>query len=288
MAKYSVSFVVKEENIPFFEAVFDEKAEAFLWNLIEEGDLKGKWRAEAYFEELPEEDDLNEWIKEASADAGIDSPEFIVNEIVQKNWLEESFKSFPPISFGRYYIYGSHITDEPPANRICLQIDAATAFGSGEHATTQGCLMALDEILQIKQPKNVLDLGCGSGILAMATFKVMNEKPYIEAVDIDPVAVEITTQNAVRNKTDMLVFQSTGYENVGKNYDLIFANILAAPLVEMAPDLEKHLSHGGYAILSGFLEEQKEWVQKAHENVGLEIVSYRQIKEWGTLVVKRK
>lgn len=288
MAKYSISFVVSEESIPFFEDAFDEKAEAFLWNLIEEGDLKGKWRAEAYFEELPSNEDLETWMNSASDEAGIKTPDFSVNEIADKNWLEESFKSFPPISFGRYYIYGSHITDEPPANRICLQIDAATAFGSGEHATTQGCLMALDEILQVKQPKKVLDLGCGSGILAMATFKVMDEKPFIEAVDIDPVAVEITTQNAVRNKTDMLVFQSTGYENVGKNYDLIFANILAAPLVEMAPDLEKHLAHGGYAILSGFLEEQKDWVQKAHEDVGLEIISYRQIKEWGTLIVKRK
>ena len=288
MAKHSVSFIVEEKDIPFFETVFDEKAEAFLWNLIEEGDLKGMWRAEAYFEELPENNELETWIRSASKEADIEVPAFHIDAIAEKNWLEESFKSFPPISFGRYYIYGSHITEEPPANRICLQIDAATAFGSGEHATTQGCLMALDEVLQVMKPKNVLDLGCGSGILAMATFKVMDEKPYIEAVDIDPIAVEITTQNAVRNKTDMLVFQSTGYENVGKNYDLIFANILAGPLVEMASDLEKHLSHGGYAILSGFLEEQKDWVQKAHENVGLEIVSYRQIKEWGTLVVKRK
>ena len=285
MAKYSVSFTLPEKKVPFFEKAFEEKAEAFLWNLIEKGKNKGLLHAEAYFEEKPE--NVSEILEKVASEAGIETPVFEITKLEEKNWLEESFKSFPPVSFGRYYIYGSHIKEKPPADKIALQIDAATAFGSGEHATTQGCLQAFDLLLMKKEPKTILDMGCGSGILSMAAYKAMQNKPLIDAVDIDEESVRVTKQNAQINGTRMHVFQSNGYQKITSAYDLIFANILARPLIEMAPELMTHLKKGGVAILSGFLTHQKHWVQKAHEEAGLEVVSYHHIKEWGTLVVRR-
>lgn len=289
ITNYQSQFIIPQEAIPFFERALDPDAVALLASLIEKGPDKGKWKIEAIFEGMPDKQALDTLIAIASMSAGISEPEWDLMPIPKKNWLKESLVSFPPITLGRYYIYGSHIETEPPKDKIALKIDAATAFGSGEHATTQGCLGAFETVLLKETPKRILDMGCGSGILSMAAAKVLDKKVHIDAVDIDPESVRVTAENIKENDVaDCIhVWQSTGYENVKESYDLIMANILARPLMEMAHDLYAHLKTGGYAILSGFLTHQKSWVLKAHLQAGLSFVKYDKIKEWGTLIVKR-
>ena len=288
--QYQTVMIIPEKAVPFFEKALDPYAVALMASLIEKGPDKDKWTIEAIFDGKPDMEVLGVTIAIAAMSAEIDEPKWDLMPIPEKNWLRESLLKFPPLEFGRYYIYGSHIENPKiPADKIALQIDAATAFGSGEHATTQGCLQAFEDVLKIKPPKTILDMGCGSGILSMAAAKILGSKVKIDAVDIDPESVRVTIENIRINgvEKNIKVFQSTGYEKITEQYDLIFANILARPLMEMAPDLYKHLKIGGMAILSGFLNGQKSWVLKAHEEAGLEFVQSYKIKEWSTAIVKR-
>lgn len=290
LTQYQTVMIIPEKAVPFFEKALDPYAVALMASLIETGKDKNKWKMEAIFDGKPDDHTLSVTIAIAAMSAGIDEPEWDLLPIPEKNWLRESLMNFPPFELGRYYIYGSHIENpNVPNEKIALQIDAATAFGSGEHATTQGCLQAFEDVLKVIKPKKILDMGCGSGILSMAAAKVLGENVRIDAVDIDPESVRVTGENIKINHVEknINVFQSTGYENITEQYDLIFANILARPLMEMAPDLYKHLKVGGMAILSGFLNGQKSWVLKAHAKAGLEFVRVYKIKEWSTAIVKR-
>ncbi len=286
---YQSIFIVPQSALEYFDRALDPYASAMLMSLLEKGPDKGKWKIEVIFEGEPDRQALEVTLAIAALSAGIPEPKLDLMPIPRKNWLRECLVSFPPISIGRYYIYGSHIKEEPPTDKIALKIDAATAFGSGEHATTQGCLVLLDKVLTLMTPKTILDMGCGSGILSMAAVKALNGKVSVDAVDIDPESVRVTTKNIRENHVaeHIQTWQSDGYEKVTETYDLIFANILARPLMEMAPDLFLHLKPGGYAILSGFLNRQQRWVMDAHKKAGLTYVSQERIKEWGTLLVKR-
>ena len=142
-----------------------------LMSLLEKGPDKGKWKIEVIFEGEPDRNALQVTLAIAALSAGIPEPKLDLMPVPKKNWLRECLVSFPPISIGRYYIYGSHIKEAPPTDKIALKIDAATAFGSGEHATTQGCLNMFDKLLTDYRPHTILDMGCGSGILSMAAVK---------------------------------------------------------------------------------------------------------------------
>lgn len=286
---YQSVFIVPQSALEYFDRALDPYASAMLISLLEKGPDKGKWKIEAIFEGEPDRNAIQVTLAIAALSAGIPEPKLDLMPIPQKNWLRECLVSFPPISIGRYYVYGSHIKEEPPADKISMKIDAATAFGSGEHATTQGCLMLFDKVLTMTTPRTILDMGCGSGILSMAAVKALNGAVSVDAVDIDPESVRVTTKNIRENHVaeQIQTWQSDGYEKITKTYDLIFANILARPLMEMAPDLVHHLNPGGYAILSGFLNRQQRWVMDAHKKVGLTYVAQEKIKEWGSLLVKR-
>ena len=286
---YQLEVVVPEKAIECFEGALDPYASAVSMDLIEEGKDKKKWKVSAIFETMPDKGVIASAIALAATAMKMDEPEWKITSLAPKNWLKESYQNFPPLDLGHYYIYGSHI--EKPVikeGQVALKIDAATAFGSGKHATTQGCLMAFDDMIkQHKKINSILDMGCGSGILAMAAAKVLKNVD-IDAVDIDPESVAVTKKNIVENDVAFInVFQSTGYQNVTKQYDLVFANILARPLIDMSADLHKHLKAGGIAILSGFLTHQKSWVVKAHQAQGLSFVKDYKIKEWGTAIVKK-
>lgn len=290
LTQYQTQMIIPEKAVPFFERALDPYAIALMASLIEEGEHKGFWKMEAIFDGSPDEEVLKVTLAIAAMSAGIDEPDWDLMPIPKKNWLRENLLDFPPLELGRYYIYGSHIENpQVPEGKIALQIDAATAFGSGEHATTQGCLEAFEDVLKMTKPKKILDMGCGSGILSMAAAKILGDEVQIDAVDIDPESVYVTNQNIKINQVDknINVFQSNGYEKVSGQYDLVFANILARPLMDMADDLYAHLKKGGMAILSGFLNGQKAWVIKAHSNVGLEFVKGYKIKEWSSAIVKR-
>ena len=218
--------------------------------------------------------------------------DIIAERLPEKDWLRHVHDNFPPIKTDRFFIYGSHYTGEKPADLIPLQIDAATAFGSGEHETTRGCLQALEHLQKEHVFENGLDMGCGSGILAIAQIKLW-PAINVTAIDIDPESVVVTNRHAgmndVSHKIDAEAGDGYRVPLVAQNapYDIVTANILANPLIEMAPALVKSLSPGGYAVLSGLLARQKDEVVAAHEKLGLRRVREEAIGEWRALIMKK-
>jgi ribosomal protein L11 methyltransferase len=206
------------------------------------------------------------------------------------DWLAHSYRQFPAFSVGPFYIYGSHCKDPVPDGQLGLQIDAATAFGSGEHGTTKGCMMAMLDLKgQGACPWNVLDMGTGSGILGLAAWTLW--KTPVLAVDNDPEAVRVAVHHAAINKVpaaEFLCAQGDGFAadivQEKKPFDLIIANILAGPLKDMAGDLMQVSDENGYVILSGILNEQANGVLEAYKNFRLR--NRYDIGEWSTLVLQ--
>ena len=212
------------------------------------------------------------------------------------NWLEESYKQFPPFAVGPFFIYGSHFEGSVPKGKLPLLIDAATAFGSGEHGTTKGCLEALAKLEgEGVKPKHILDMGTGSGILAIAAYRLW-KKPTL-AIDNDReatrVAVRHRRMNAVpAGEKGMSCATGDGYQarqvKQAKKFDLIIANILAGPLTIMAPSLAANLAKGGVAILSGLLTTQEADVLAAHKAVGLKKKARIVHEDWCTLILEQQ
>lgn len=211
-----------------------------------------------------------------------------VSSVEDLDWLEENQKSFPPMEIANFYIYGSHIKDPMPMSRIPLLIDAATAFGSGNHGSTKGCLLALSDLKDNYSFKNIIDVGCGSGILAMGASKLW-EDARVFASDIDPECVRVTSENCKINAINTIgVIEAAGVSDLKiKNnapYGLIIANILANVLCDLQPDLTNILASSGFLVLSGILITQKEKVLERYESFSL--YAEYPIDEWVTLVLK--
>ena len=240
------------------------------------------WRLDILFEQQPGAELLHRLPPET---------EFDLAPLIQKDWVSESQKMLPPVDAGRFYIHGSHDAPHPAASRHNLLIDAGAAFGTGLHETTFGCLTALDDLHKWRQVRHPLDLGCGSGVLALAIAKAWNIP--VLASDIDPAAVEVTKANARRNRLAPLltVVEAIGLQNrllrEQAPYDLIVANILAWPLMKMAPDIAAALDRTGVLILSGLLGTQEVMVRKAYLEQGLKLKGRYAIGEWNTLVLCR-
>lgn len=224
----------------------------------------------------------------------------IVEETPQENWLQKCYREFPPFSIGPFYIYGSHHEGRPegevPEGLTGLLIDATTAFGSGEHETTKGCMQAL---LDLKGkgvcPWNILDMGTGSGILALAAWKLW--KAPVLAVDNDDEAVRVTERHAEMNgvtvgRGSLLGACGDGFKtkivDTQKPYELIIMNILAGPVIEMAPEAVRVLDENGYVILSGMLREQSDLVASAYEGLGLVLTGRYDLGEWTSLVLQKR
>jgi ribosomal protein L11 methyltransferase len=204
------------------------------------------------------------------------------------DWLSDVAKNFPPQRIGRFWIYGSHVTEPPPPGSVPILLDAGQAFGSGEHDSTRGCLLAIDTLARC--PRRVLDLGCGAGILAIAAAKVFHTR--VVAADNDPIAVAVARENVVRNGVDGQVRCriSDGYGAVrgAGPFDLILANILADPLCALARNTARNLTPGGTVVLSGLLDRQAERVAAAHRPWGLRLGQTIGEGPWVTLVMTRR
>ena len=222
-------------------------------------------------------------------------PAYKIEVLKNKNWLTENVIKFDPIETDDFLIYGIHEKKAPSTDKPTIKIYAATAFGSG-HQTTKSCLNAISDLnKQNAKHNNILDMGTGSGILALACAKIWgDDNILVTAVDIDDESVRVTTQNAFDNKLEQFlnVAQSDGYNSdiVQQNapYDIILSNILARPLIEMAPLLYKHLKTGGYCVLSGFVDDQVEWVIDAHKKQGLSVVKMYNIDNWYAVLMEKK
>lgn len=215
-----------------------------------------------------------------------------VEKVADVNWLEHSYKQFEPFSIDEFFVYGSHFEGETPLGQIPLLIDAATAFGSGEHGTTAGCLRALLALQDARvKPRRILDMGTGSGILAVAAVKLWSVPAL--AVDIDPESVIVAVRHAKMNGTGTAItsVQGDGFDApaVAERgpFDLIIANILAGPLVQMAPGLCAVLAPGGHIILSGMLDEQTPEVQAAYERLGCHALRQFHQAGWAALLLRR-
>lgn len=230
--------------------------------------------------------------KAAAQSQNILLPEYKISFLESQNWLKDYVIEFPPVEVEDFYIYGIHEKETPQTDKLALKIYAATAFGSS-HQTTQCCLRAISWLNKQKAAhSNILDVGTGSGVLSLAAAKLWPDC-QITAVDIDEEAVWVTRQNALDNnlQNQFNVEVSNGYDSdlIRNNapYDLIFSNILARPLIEMAPDLYKSLNKGGYCILSGFVDNQVDWVLSEHQKQGLKLVKLFELDNWRAAVMEK-
>ncbi|KQB95969.1 ribosomal protein L11 methyltransferase [Loktanella sp. 1ANDIMAR09] len=249
---------------------------------IEDG--SGLWEVAAYFMDWPDAGAL------AVLSALYDAKPFNISEIPEQDWVSKVQRELSPVQAGRFFVYGSHDADKVPADKIPLLIDAAMAFGTGHHGTTKGCLEAFDKLLTDGfAGKNILDVGCGTAVLAMAAAKVLPHA--VLASDIDPTAVEVAQANVVSNglqdRVNCVVAAGFGAPVLKDSapYDLIFANILKAPLIGLAPDMGANIANGGYAILSGILNEQADEVIAVYAQNGFNLIERHVIVDWTTLIL---
>lgn len=252
---------------------------------IEDG--SGLWEVGAYFLEAP---DLV--MLEVLATAFGAKP-FALSELPEVDWVAHVRRELSPVDAGRFFVFGSHDADKVPAGRVPLQIEATVAFGTGHHGTTLGCLLAFDRLLTAGwRPQKVADIGCGTAVLAMAAAATLPDALVI-ASDIDRVAVDVAEANVAINHLEGRVecLEATGLDHdrirAAGPFDLVFANILKGPLIELAPGIATGLATGGRAILSGLLSVQADSVTAAYEAAGLTLNSRDDIGEWSTLVLQR-
>lgn len=262
------------------ELLFEDHAlTASFTEAVADGSL---WQLDILFAEEPED-----WVvSQIPADL-----EFSLAPLVQKDWVSESQKLLRPVKAGRFYIHGSHDPKHKSIAMHDLTIDAGRAFGTGLHETTYGCLNALHDLRKSTDAQNILDLGCGSGVLALAAAKAWGRP--VTASDIDPDAVEVTLENAWKNGIGPMVraIEATGLNDRTLKskgpYDLLIANILAWPLVSLAPSISGALARNGTLVLSGLLGKQENMVRNAYRLHGLSLRKRYVFGEWHTLVLGR-
>ncbi len=276
-----------EAALPAFEAALQTVCATVAYFREEPAET---WRLEGVREAGAGDDALEGALALAALVSGIEPPALVAGPIEAEGWLARTIESFPEAPIGRrFLVRPTHLPNPPAYGRVVLRLDAGLAFGSGEHASTQGCLMAFEGMAH-RRPRRVLDLGTGSAILALAAAKVL-KRPVL-ATDIDPWSVRVAAENAALNGLQRLLHPrlADGWSSramQGRQYDLIFANILARPLCAMAHELAKHLTPGGTAILAGLLGSQARMVLAAHRRQGLRLERRIAIGAWTTLVLRR-
>ncbi|MCC0026968.1 MAG: 50S ribosomal protein L11 methyltransferase [Zhengella sp.] len=234
--------------------------------------------------------DIQAMIRDVLLELGIDT-QARTEELPDIDWVSKSLEDLAPVHAGRFIVHGSHDRDKIKPGNIAIEIEAGQAFGTGHHGTTSGCLIMLDRIVQRERPRKALDLGTGSAVLAIALAK--RARIPVLATDIDPVATKVARENVRLNEVERLVTCETavGFRNraliESKPFDLIIANILARPLMSLAPEMARHLSPGGSVILSGILSRQRESVIAAYRNQGFRHVRTIWREGWVTIHMQR-
>ena len=251
---------------------------------IEDG--SGLWEVGGYFEAPPGETEL------ALLAAAFSARPFAVSELPEIDWVAKVRRELAPVEAGRFVVHGSHDSGRVPEGRIGLLIEAAMAFGTGHHGTTLGCLQLLDRLVsQGAEKRRVADIGCGTAVLAMAAARVWPDE--VIAADIDPVAVEVAQANVAANELAGRVrcLEAAGFDHpeiaAAAPFDLVFANILKGPLLELAQPMGAHVAPDGHAILSGLLGTQADEVLAAYDREGFALEERIDIGEWSSLMLRR-
>ncbi len=268
-------------------AALDEVAGAV--SAFEVAEDAALWHVEAYPRAPVLDAALEVRLALAAAASGGRLVQIVEERLPERDWLAENRRAFPPLRIGRFFVHGSHWQGAVPAGAIAIEIDAATAFGTGEHPSTRGCLVALDFLARRRRFARPLDIGTGSGILAIAAAKRLHRR--VVASDVDCGAVRVASHHVRRNGLagQVRVVCAPGYRSSalrGAEYDLIFANILARPLALMARDLGRAIAPGGVAVLAGLLRRQEALVVAAHRAQGLSLERRLVIEGWSTLILR--
>lgn len=287
---WSAKVTVASDLAQAFEQAFTDLAEVVsLYEATADGRF---WAVEATFAGPPPREQLGARIALAAASLGIAEPKLEIAKVPEKDWLSASVAAFPPLRAGRFYIHGDHIAGPFPPGAVRVLVNAATAFGSGHHASTMGCLLGLDDLARrYSAVARCLDMGAGTAILAIAMAKVW--RAPVLAADIDPIAVKVGRFNARRNGVDGLVraVMSDGCGSrdvmVQAPYKVVTANILARPLAAMSRDLASLLAPGGHLILAGFLRHHESLVLNAYRMHGLRLERRYRLAPWTTLVLRK-
>jgi ribosomal protein L11 methyltransferase len=248
----------------------------------------GRWDVTVHFAEAPDQAMLRELVAGA---AGENIAKAIVFDTVEaRDWVKASLEDLIPVPAGRFVVHGQHDRARVPANKLGIEIEAALAFGTGHHGTTRGCLLLLDHVLKAYQPRRVLDLGTGTGVLAIAAAKALHGA--VLASDIDPPSVAVARDNARLNETGPLVttiratgFSAPQFAKAGP-FDLVLANILANPLRQLAGPMARHLAPSAFVILSGLLTHQAPSVIAAYRARGLVPLRHLRIDGWSSLLLR--
>ncbi|MGM4910919.1 50S ribosomal protein L11 methyltransferase [Rhizobium sp. 768_B6_N1_8] len=276
-----------EEILDLLSEVFGE--EDFAIGTTEIDEKKDIWEASVYMM-AEDEADVRSRVEEALAQAFPDAA--LSREVIPDvDWVTKSLEGLKPVRAGRFLVHGSHDRDKVRMGDIAIEIDAGQAFGTGHHGTTAGCLEVIDRVVRARKVRNALDLGTGSGVLAIAVRKLRNIP--VLATDIDPIAVRVAAENVRRNGIASGIrtvtapgFHSTAFSENGP-FDLIIANILARPLIRMAPQLVTNLAPGGSVILSGILASQRWKVIAAYNGAKLRHVRTIWRNGWVTIHLDR-
>lgn len=247
------------------------------------------WKIDAYYEHAPDGAALAAELAHVTA---LPVPAFTVADVPGHNWVAMSQAALPPVYAGRFVIHGSHDTHRVPHGPNSILIDAGEAFGTAHHATTSGCLAAIDRVTRTRRYRNVLDLGCGSGVLAIAVARVL-PRALILASDLDAPSVGVAAQNMRLNGVAhrIHVFPACGLDHPfirhAGLFDLFIANILAGPLIMLAKQIAKAIEPGGTLLLSGLLIPQAPQVIAAYRAAGFHLVRHDRVYGWSTLELIR-
>jgi ribosomal protein L11 methyltransferase len=288
-ATHRASFALSDERAA--RQVVDVLTEVFF-----EGDAAaaaferpdGRWDVTLHFAGPPDQALVRDLIAGAAGDAVALAVSFDVLEA--KDWVKASLDHLVPVPAGRFVVHGSHDRVRVPANKLGIEIEAALAFGTGHHGTTRGCLLLLDHVLKSTRPSRVLDLGTGTGVLAIAAAKVLHRQ--VLASDIDPASVRVARDNTRLNGVGPSVrtiraigFAAPEFAAEGP-FDLVLANILANPLRQLADPMRRHLAPSAHVILSGLLTPQVRGVIAAYRARGLVPLQHLRIEGWSSLLLR--
>jgi ribosomal protein L11 methyltransferase len=285
-ATWRLSFAVPRPLLPPFEAALAGDASAILTTEIPPGTL---WRVEALFAGAPSLDDWQVRLGAVAAAAGMLAPQLELAPLPDVDWVAESLKQLPPVKAGRFFVHGRHDAHRMPAGAIALRLEAGRAFGTGQHETTRGCLIAIDRLARAGRRRRIADLGTGSGILAFAAAKIWHAPVLGGDVDEEAVATARANARELGLRRRVRFVRAAGLQHrafrAAAPYDLVLANILAGPLMELAGPIGRALSPGGVAVLSGLLARQERQVLAPCRSVGLMLASRIAIGDWPTLIL---
>lgn len=248
-----------------------------------------EWDISLYFDAPPDEAAIRAMVAQAVGDET--AAALVFDTVEAKDWVKASLADLVPVRAGRFVVHGHHDRDRIPPNKLRIEIEAALAFGTGHHGTTRGCLMLLDRVLCQSTPRRVLDLGTGTGVLAIAAAKALHRN--ILASDIDPRSVIVAKENARLNGAGQYVeaihaigFGSPRFAEAGP-FDLVLANILANPLRKLAAPMAQHLAPSAFVILSGLLPPHARGVIAAYRGQGLRLICRYELDGWVSLLMQR-